>query len=149
MSIIAIERIVEYDRIVICGGPHTGKTTLSGQEALCSSHKVLHTDDLIGQFSWSGLSREVSTWFDVNGPWIVEGVAAVRALRKWMKSNPRPAKPCDLVLFLETFKSVQTDPQIRMGRQVDTIFKLIEKSLTGRGVDILRPDKESVSLMKL
>jgi len=83
-------------RTVICGGPKTGKTTLS--QSLPSP--VYHTDDRIS-LGWSEASESVSQLFSSPGPWTVEGAAGIIALRcqhasgrwneLWPASTPAPA----------------------------------------------------------
>ncbi|HEY0194873.1 MAG TPA: hypothetical protein VGC42_27360, partial [Kofleriaceae bacterium] len=79
-------------RILITGGPRTGKTTLAGalevellaQRGAGPAPAVRHTDDMIeqtkhlGKDGWSEASRLASLWLDAHGPWIIEGVAASR-----------------------------------------------------------------------
>src|SRR5208282_4330214 len=66
---------------------------------------VYHTDDLIGrnpnsQEDWSEASAEAARWMKATpGPWVLEGVAAVRALRMYLDTN-REGLPCDLVSFM-------------------------------------------------
>ena len=57
-----------------------------------------HTDD-VKHLEWSAASLEVATWFDAPGPWIVEGAAAVRALRKWLATNPF-ITPADAIYWM-------------------------------------------------
>ena len=76
-------------RIIITGGPRTGKTTLarrlSDEEGLLlcnppvAALPVNHTDDLMS-LGWSEASQAASLWLDAPGPWIVEGVGASRAV---------------------------------------------------------------------
>ena len=140
-------------RIVITGGPRTGKTTIAEEMALAGvpldptfrSHSgpltVRHTDDLIG-VGWSEASAAVALWFDAPGPWIVEGVAAVRALRKWLAANP-DGKPCDVVYWLSEPVVERTPGQISMANGCDTVWRGIVEDLRARGVDIRdRPPAE-------
>lgn len=148
-------------RLVIAGVPKAGKTTAS--MAICGvattadltrtpaglsgrfgpGAYVRHTDDLIGAslghgpLSWSGVSEVVATWFDATGPWIVEGVAAVRALRKWLAAHPTGA-PCDRVLWLDTPRVALTAGQRRMAAGCRTVWREIEPSLLARGVHVER-----------
>ncbi len=76
-------------RIVVIGGPRTGKTTIASElSSQLEIPRVWHTDDLIGKHGWSEVSRVASTWLDRDGPWIAEGVAMVRAIRKWLARHP-------------------------------------------------------------
>lgn len=123
------------ERIVIAGGPRTGKTTRSTELAAqlgCTAH---HTDDTIGA-GWSDASAAAADWFDRAAPWIVEGVTAVRALRKWMAANE--GRPCDRVIWLvEPFVELSRH-QAAMAKGCSTIWDDVEAELVGRGVVIER-----------
>lgn len=101
-------------RIVILGGPKTGKTTLAGElwrKAVTAwvaergpivdleGPALMHTDDVM-HLGWSEASETASKWFDTSAPWIIEGVAAVRALRKWRDAHPGERPPVDRVIAL-------------------------------------------------
>jgi len=99
------------ERICIIGGPRTGKTTLAN-----TMSNVLHTDDLIELFDWSGVSEHVAMdWFARPGPWVIEGVAVVRALRKWLKSNA-DGVPCERIIVL-------TEPHVELSKGQATMAK--------------------------
>lgn len=108
-------------RVLILGGPRTGKTTLAESFGVAIGCPVRHTDDLLGG-QWSEVSEEVSTWIDEPGPWIIEGVAVVRALRKWLLRNPT-GSPCDRVVILAWRPYVsRSEGQERMAKGHDTIL---------------------------
>jgi adenylate kinase family enzyme len=117
-------------RRVIIGGPRTGKTTLARR----LSERPLHTDDHM-RMGWSESSQYVAD--RLNDPTVecVEGVTAVRALRKWLKANPE-GKPCDEVIHLTEPKEGRTEGQDRMAKATDTIFREIRPELERRGVRI-------------
>lgn len=77
-------------RIVVVGGPRTGKTTYAhslSPHVRCSDSKSHGGDaddrlDLPPRDRWSAVSSEVATWFDAPAPWVIEGIAVSRALRK-------------------------------------------------------------------
>lgn len=117
-------------RIAIAGGPRCGKTTLAA-----SFGEARHTDDLIGSKDWSAASAEVATWFDADDPWIIEGVAVPRALRKWLIAHP-DGKPCDVVHWLITPHVPLTKGQLGMLRGCETVWREIVGELTRRGVEI-------------
>lgn len=120
-------------RIVIAGGPHVGKSTAADLLGL----PVRRTDDIIGM-GWSEASAEAATWFDAPGPWVVEGVATPRALRKWLAAHPH-GKPCDRVYWLTTVRAPLTKPgQAAMAKGCATVWVEIEPELRRRGVEILR-----------
>jgi adenylate kinase family enzyme len=114
-------------RIVICGAPRSGKTTLAGLQAL-------HTDDLI-PLGWSEASEKVADdWMQRPGPWVIEGVAAARALRKYLAQHPN--KPCDKVIYMPTPRTTPTPGQASMAKGVETVWQQIKGELQARGVEI-------------
>jgi hypothetical protein len=115
-------------RIVIAGGPRTGKTTLAASLGL----PVLHTDDLIS-LGWVAAGAAAAEWLDQPGPWVIEGVTAPRALRRWLKRHPDGA-PCDLIAFLARPAIPRTRGQEAMAKGCAKIFAEIAPVLTARGV---------------
>ena len=114
-------------RLVICGGPKTGKTTLGGPDAL-------HTDDLIATHGWSQDSQHIADdWLERPGPWTIEGVTAVRGLRKWLRANPE-GKPCDKALLLTVPHVELTPKQASMAKGIATVWDEIATDLRSRGV---------------
>lgn len=119
------------ERVVILGGPKTGKTTLALE--MQAQGRVRHTDDLM-RLEWSASSQLASEWFDL--PYgVIEGVAAVRALRKWLKRNAT-GKPCDRIIYLTRFHERPTDGQKAMTKAISTIFAGIYDDLVSRGVEV-------------
>lgn len=144
-------------RICITGGPNTGKTTLAEHLALGGTYadgrtgpgRTLgqgkpprHTDDLIeqckhlGKDAWSEASRIVSTWFDEPGPWIIEGVAIPRALRKWKEAHPGEPPPVDRVIRLTTPHVPLSPGQRTMAKGEETVWQEIAGWLLGEGVTV-------------
>ena len=125
-------------RTVICGGPKTGKTTLS--QTL--KPQVFHADDYISP-GWSEASQAVCDLFDqyagADSSWVIEGVSCARALRKWLNSHPI-GSPCDRVLLLMDVKDMSnyTSRHSSMAAGVHTVFQEIEPELIARGVEIIR-----------
>lgn len=130
-------------RICITGGPRTGKTTLLRQ--LMETERIavgcsFHTDDLIeqckhlGREAWSEASHIASTWLDEPGPWIIEGVAVSRALRKWWEANRLDRPPVDRVIYLRSPHQALSNGQQRMAIGVRTVHDEIEPWLAEHGI---------------
>ena len=127
-------------RIVICGGPRTGKTTLArklGGEVFVGDpaevRTIRHMDDLIaetcwlGRDGWSAACRTVaSEWLPAPGPWIIEGVAMARALRKWREAHPGAAPPVDRVIRLTAPYRELSKGQATMAKGEETVWREIE-----------------------
>lgn len=141
---------VDHGRIVITGGPRTGKTTMAREmvggddprDRMEHAHvMVRHTDDLIeqcknlGGSAWSEASRIASTWLDEPGPWIIEGVAMSRALRKWAEAHPGEPPPVDRVIYLAVAHESLDTRQIAMAKGVETVHsKDVEPWLLEHGI---------------
>lgn len=128
-------------RIAITGGPRTGKTTLGDilrVEEMESGRRLAvplrHTDDLIGKLEWSDASAEVARWMDAPGPWIIEGVAVSRALRKWREAHPGEPPPVDRVIYLSEPHVDTTPHQHAMAKGVRKVHDEIESWLAEHGV---------------
>ena len=119
------------ERICIIGGPRTGKTTLAS-----SMSHVLHTDDLIGQFDWSRVSEFVAQdWLARPGPWVIEGVAAVRALRKWLAANAE-GMPCERIIVLTKPHVELSKGQASMTKGHEKVWQEVRPMLLARGVAV-------------
>lgn len=129
-------------RICITGGPLTGKTTLAGalvaEMPVSSGVQIRHTDDLI-PLGWSEASAAAALWFDAPGPWIVEGVAVPRALRKWRKAHPDERPPVDRLIYLTEPYQVCMAGQSSMARGIETVMREIAPWLRQHGVVIEFP----------
>lgn len=138
-------------RICIVGGPRTGKTTLATEMANTGEFRwdpalsetqaygmgldrLRHTDDLIATHDWSAASLEVSSWLDAPGPWIIEGVALSRALRKWREAHPGEPPPVDKVIRLTTPHVALTKGQATMAKGEETVWQEIAGWLYAAGV---------------
>lgn len=120
-------------RIAICGAPNTGKTYLSNT----MPRPVFHTDDLIGRTDWTGQSAEVAEWMEMPGPWVIEGVSVIRAIRKFIKAHPGE-KPCDKLLIM-TCQYVPLNPgQARMASTINKHLAEVEPQLLALGVRVQR-----------
>jgi hypothetical protein len=118
-------------RVVIAGAPRTGKTTLADE----ITRSARHTDDLVPTHGWSGSSYEAAQWFDAAGPWVVEGVAVPRALRKWFLGHPE-GRPCDLAVYVAHPCVPVTPGQMTMARGCWTVWVQVLGELERRGVEV-------------
>lgn len=123
-------------RVIVCGGPRTGKTTLAEKyRQLHPTLPVYHTD-AFKDMDWSRASDAVVVWLETfSGAWLVEGVASVRAIRKFLAKHP-DRRPADVVFRL-TRPFVELSPgQQSMARGEETIWREVEPELRRRGVEI-------------
>lgn len=129
------------DRILIVGGVGVGKTTLANQERERLGLQLFRCTDTLPQASktgrthpsavyapdnleWSDLSQWVSEfWLPIHGPWVIEGIAVCRALRKWRQANPDAMPPCTKVIWL-------TEPQMRLSDRQVTMSDTHDDHLT-------------------
>ena len=118
-------------RTVIIGGPRTGKTTRAGAEG----GEVLHTDSLAAGRDWSAQSTAAVHALGASASGTMEGVTAVRALRKWLAAHPE-GKPCERVVRLTQAHQPLTPGQASLAKGCDTVFREIEPELRRRGVRI-------------
>lgn len=129
-------------RICITGGPKTGKTTLANKIAdEYGDHTgttVGHTDDLIATHEWSSASEEVSHWLDAPGPWIIEGVAVSRALRKWRDAHPGQRPTIDRLIILSHPWESLSKGQDTMAKGVATVQADIDPWLREHRISIER-----------
>jgi len=130
---------VLVSRTIICGAPRCAKTTLALELAEKQDRAVYHTDDLIGDLSWSEASQFVADVWLRDGSWIIEGVAMSRALRKWLRAHPE-GKPCDAILRLTSPLVALTPGQQTLAKGEETVWRQIEPELRARGVSIDYPD---------
>lgn len=134
-------------RIVILGGPRTGKTTLAeelhrqqmaawGRPIVDIEGPLLrHSDDEIDR-RWSEASARVARYLDDPGPWIIEGVALARALRKWREAHPGEPPPVDRVIRLTAPYVELTKGQATMAKGEETVWREIEPWLVEHGVEV-------------
>jgi hypothetical protein len=116
-----------YSRIVIVGGPRCGKTAL----AAMLNKPVFHTDDLIlGSLQQSG--DAIASWFNKPGPWVIEGVTSIIALRTWLESYP--TRPCDCVLIMWVPLARLSSDQRRMTETLKMVWTGVPLELVKRGV---------------
>lgn len=119
-------------RVVIAGGPRSGKSTLARELAAYSgTHFLRGTDELMG-LGWSESSLVASDWFDRGGQWICEGVVVPRALRKWLARVP-DVPPADMVLWTNQDVTHRSPGQHAMAKGCDTVWREILPELLRRG----------------
>lgn len=134
------------ERILIVGGVGVGKSTyadlererLGLQRFMCTDSlaqasrtgrahpNAIHTPD---QLEWSDTSQWVADyWLSQNGPWVIEGIAVYRALRKWREANPDAMPPCTKVVWLTDPKFVLNQKQSTMSdTHDDKLCELVEE----------------------
>ncbi len=123
-------------RIAIAGCPRAGKTTLAKRLAAELDVTAFHADDLIATHEWSAASAELARKLLEPGPYVVEGVAVVRALRKALDASN--AKPCDRVLWMDKPHQALNAGQQRMFDADVKRMAELEAELVRRGVEVVR-----------
>ena len=132
-----LDKLKDSRRVVLSGGPRTGKSTLAVRAGERYGRTVRHADSLIGQKDWSEASDEVAKWIGEDGEWIVEGVSAPRALRKLLSSQPgKRLEDLTVVHFREPVQ-FQTDKQKAMAKGVETVWQQIREELRARGANVI------------
>lgn len=129
-------------RLLITGGPRTGKTHFSNRVAKILGIDAQHSDDLIAGFSWSDASAEVAKWISEPGAWVIEGVTIPRSCRKWLAANPA-GKPCDRIYWLTDPWEPLSPGQRAMTIGMATVWKGIAAEMQARGVEFVllgKPD---------
>ena len=126
-------------RVILVGGPRTGKSTYArklrgeGVPTYCADPRSLVKDPEGGvsylpeSLDWSGASQFVADeWFRMEGDWCVEGVATVRALRKFLASGEK--LDAEIVVFRDQYEDAVTMPgQRALHKGVNTIWEEIEE----------------------
>jgi len=128
-----------HPRVVLVGGPRTGKSIIAARASERCGRPVRWADALIGELEWSEASALVSQWLDEPGEWIVEGIATVRALRKWLERNP--GKPLDAtIVHLGAALHQVSKGQLASSAGVATVWHAILPELQARRTTILHRD---------
>lgn len=121
--------------ILIIGPPRVGKTTLARDMGAQRNLPVRHSDDLIALHAWSEASAKIADWLDEDTPAIIEGVAVVRGLRKWLAAHP-DGKPADEIYLSTTPLERQTPKQSAMGKGVMKVWNEVALEAASRGVKL-------------
>jgi hypothetical protein len=129
-------RSQRLDRIVIAGGPHSGKSTLAAGINADRRYRVHDGEELVGG-DWSAGSLAASLWLDEPGPWICENVAMARAIRKWLTRNPTRPFPADLVINLSCQVAARSPGQAAMAKGCETVWAQVQPELVKRGVRVI------------
>ena len=122
-------------RILVAGGPRVGKTTLADKLAAHRQGTTVRRTDSAAPLGWSEASAHAAIWLDAPGPWIVEGVAVPRAVRKWLASHPEGA-PADLVFWSDVAHVERSAGQETMAKGCATVWREILPELLRRGVRV-------------
>lgn len=122
-------------RLLIAGGPRVGKTSLALD--LAAKHglpNIRETDALIGRLAWSDASAEVARWLREPGPWLIEGVAVARAIRKWLREHPT-GTPADVLYVRHVPRIALTTHQQTMRQGCMKVWNDIRDELSRRGLN--------------
>lgn len=127
-------------KLIIIGGPSTGKTTMANALAEAKGIACFHSDDLIGRYDWSEASQFIcDQWLTLPGPWVMEGVAVVRGLRKWLRANPTGV-PCTGIIWLDQPHEELNNRQKGMAKGCLSIWNEIKDEVIRRGVELDEPE---------
>lgn len=115
----AIDLCRGHDRILIAGGPSSGKTLLAEQISLLLGRQVFHTDDTMGG---PGDARFTTRAQFIAGNWlgtsktIIEGVLVSNALSIFLATEREP--PADIVLVLNRVYGRTSRPREQLRSQI-------------------------------
>jgi len=124
------QKDVHNARVLIIGGPKTGKTTLGRR------FKAKSTDELIAGTAFDAQVTAAAGWMDQPGPWAIEGVTGVRALREWIRAHPGERPPVDRVIYLKTPYVPLSRRQGAMAKGIETVWREIEGEVKRLGVEV-------------
>lgn len=130
------------DRIILVGGPRTGKSTAAralreqGVPTFCTDPLPLVKQPEPGAtylpdvFATPGMWSEatdfiVAEWLPMPGPWCLEGVATARALRKALRTALPGELPCERIIVYREPWGRLLPGQERMGKAVLTVWSQV------------------------
>jgi adenylate kinase family enzyme len=135
-------------RIVVIGGPRTGKTTYATKLAkqlgvhLGSTGKrteqedgLVSTDNYMRRSNWKTLPEVVIKDLKNRDSWVLEGTQAARVLRRWLKESPSEVK-VDKVLVFNRPWVARNAGQEAMAKGVRTILKDLQPLLSKAGIEV-------------
>lgn len=135
-AVETIDMLRGHRRVIVAGGPRSGKTTLSVRASERYGLPWRSGDDIIANTGWGDDSQKVAQWFDEPGDFIYEGVVMPRAIRKWLDANP-DKKLDATVVWLGSAKSKRSERQSTMAKACQTIWDEVAPELQRRGVEII------------
>lgn len=115
-------------RVIVTGGPKTGKTTLVGDSP------AVHGDDY-AHLGWSECSAAIAGVLVAQPEWVAEGVQLPRALKKVLEVWPN-RKPCDRVYVLSHPHQPLTADHTRMTTSLHNLLDSLTPRLLRLGVEI-------------
>lgn len=132
--------VQDDERVILVGGPMRGKSTYARRfrvPIMCTDARsqVREPDPdveyLPEGLEWSAASAYVAEhWLTRPGPWVIEGVATARALRKWFAVHAEP--PADRVLLFVRPAATPTDGQERMAAGVMKVWSEVADLVADR-----------------
>lgn len=123
-------------RLLITGAPRTGKTTMAielTEPGMAGRHYCTDPQDHhavpagvsgtpVG-LEWSECSLWIAQhWLELPGPWVIEGVAVPRALRKWHALHPDAPPPCDKLVVLVECHEPLGKRQLKMSQDLHGVL---------------------------
>lgn len=135
-------------RVVVIGGPRTGKTTYATKLAkqlgahLASTGKrtqqpegLVSTDNWMHKSNWAELPDHVITDLKKRDSFVLEGTQAARVLRRWLTRDPETVKVDKVLVFGRPWVA-RTPGQESMAKAVRTIFRDLQPLLQKAGIEI-------------
>lgn len=134
-------------RVVVLGGPRTGKTTYATKLAkqlgahLASTGKrteapegLVSTDNWMHKSTWADLPDAVIKDLKGRDSFVLEGTQAARVLRRWLVREPESVKVDKVLVFGQPWVA-RTPGQESMAKAVRTIFRDLQPLLQKAGIE--------------